>query len=41
MNSFKKGQVAQRYWGIKNTNYDLILQLDADISMKKILWRNY
>ncbi len=35
MNSLKKGQVAQRYWGIKNTNYDLILQLDADISMKK------
>ena len=35
IHSSKKGQVAQKFWGIKNTNYDLILQLDSDISMKK------
>ena len=35
IHSPKKGQVAQKFWGIKNTNNDLILQLDSDISIKK------
>ena len=35
IHSSKKGQVAQKFWGIKNTNYDLILQLDSDITIKK------